>query len=143
MAKFSVKFEKEVVGFTEQVLGLADPAAIKKTLDAGAAVIVDELQKAARNAGFVKSGTLVDSIAPTKPKNNSGAWEVTIYPQGVHHVGKITGHKNRNAEIGFVLNYGRGYPKIEASNWADSTINAVQEKAYAAMQDAFNSLIKE
>lgn len=118
-------------------------------LDAGAAVLVNAQQTEARavikrNTGFVESigvykrdigGTNASIIvAPTGTANHGNASTGTKKTPGVKRVNKNP-KPVRNAEIGFLLEYGAPGRGIQARNWTT--------RANVKSEDAVNQAMRE
>lgn len=129
-----------VVGFDEvekQLLYQSETAvkAVPKMLEAGAAVLVEEQR---RTIGILFSrsgrstGAMKDSIKPTKVLAGTVNTSIDVYPQGKDRKGV------RNAEKGFVLEYGR--MGLIPRNWmshanyrADSKVHQVMLQVWEGM----------
>lgn len=118
MAKFNVVGLDDVA---EQMLQRAEIAeeAVPEMLKAGGAVM-QEAQRAEIRTMFRSrrsTGDLAASITVSKVKDRDGGKMVEVYPDGKDR------HGVRNAEKGFVLNYGRS--NMPARPW----FTAANEKA--------------
>lgn len=85
-----------------------------------------------------RTGALYRSIKPSNPKTVDGVRAVVVAPTG-------TDEKNRkkpvrNAEKGFVLNYGR--KNMRGSHWAEKAIKATEGPAQQAMEKVWDAWLE-
>lgn len=145
MAKFNV------IGLGELQLSLEEvadmPEEIKdKMLEAGAAVGVKALKQSISSLGIVDTEQLYNSIKPTKPKTDKDGNRVLyVYPQGTRkkisagiRLRRVTisggrrtssSKKTRNADVGFVLEFGAPKRGIRARHWMRSAIESFADEA--------------
>ena len=133
MARFNTVGLEEV---EKQFLkaGEAATKAVPLMLEAGAAVLIKAQQAEAQklNISGRSRGALVKSIKADKVKGTNTSKYKEVYPQGIDR--SHTKKGVRNAEKGFVLEYGRSNmparPWIATANEqsADSVSNAMWEK---------------
>lgn len=79
---------------------------IEEMLEYGAEKIAENTQAAAEKHGLRRTGQMIKSIKPGPVQIFSDSVQVEIWPQGTRKNGKKRG---RNATVGFVQHYGRGY----------------------------------
>lgn len=127
MARFEVN---GIEGFQDRILKreAAATAAIPKMLKAGGAVVA-RVQREEISGTFNSSrttGDLASSIASTNVKEEKGVKKVYVYPQGKNRRGQ------RNATVGFVLQYGRS--RMPARPWFTRSNTKAAPEVQAAMR---------
>lgn len=132
-----------VTGFDEIEKALlkreaAASSAAPEMLKAGAAVLVKaqsaEIKKVAR--GDRSIGTLANSIAATPVRSYSDGSKIEVYPQGDQpHGTPKKGKKGRvsNAQVGFILEYGRS-SNMPARTWMSTANEKSNEEVHAEMR---------
>lgn len=131
MAKFKVTGLDEIIKDMNRLGQQVGPVA-DEMLQAGAAVVQWEWQKAISNAGLIDTGDMFASVRPTKPKETGGVKSLTVYPQGKDSTG------TRNAEKAFIGNYGReNQPATHFADKAEENAEAPAQTAMEAVWDRF------
>lgn len=132
MARFKVTGLEEIIKDMDRLGQQVGPVA-DEMLQAGAAVVQWEWQKAISNAGLIDTGDMFASVRPTKPKETGGVKSLTVYPQGKDSTG------TRNAEKAFIGNYGR--EQQPATHFADKAEENAEAPAQAAMEAVWDRFI--
>ena len=101
---------------------------IAEALEAGAAVLGENLKGEAARSFKQPSGLLAGKIEPTRVWHMSDASGVFVYPQGLYN--GVRGTKvRRAAEVSFVLEYGRGGDRpMEANPWNRRAMNRSRKR---------------
>lgn len=132
MARFKVTGLEEIIKdmnrLGQQVAPVAD-----EMLQAGAAVVQWEWQRAISSAGHIDTGEMFGSVKPTKIKDVGGVKALAVYPQGKDDTG------TRNAEKAFIANYGRD--DQPASHFADKAEENAEAPAQTAMEAVWDRFI--
>ena len=79
----------------------------------------------------VDTGTLFDSIKPSRPKTRGGIRQLTVAPRGTHSKDRYS--PIANAYKGTILNSGR-----HGTKWADEARENTAEPAVEAMENVFD-----
>ena len=150
MAKFNVS------GLDGLQLSLTQMAQIPHNvkvamLDAEAAVIIP----AHKSAAPKDTGTLQESITGGPVKTGGSGLYKDVYPRGTHHTYTVKrAFKNprrrrpgekvtvRNAEIGFVHNYGAPGRNIPAQKWVDNANKKASGEAVDAARKVYDDWLK-
>ena len=132
MARFTVTGLESVIKDMQRMGQQVGPVA-DKMLEAGAAVVRWEWQRAIASAGHIDTGDMFDSVRPSKPKESGGIKSLTVYPQGKDATG------TSNAEKAFIANFGREHQS--ASHFVDRAEEAAEGPAQTAMEDVWNRFI--
>ena len=85
----------------ERLSRLGRPA-IRRIVEAGARADDSEWRKAIRQAGHIRTGSMLESVRPAEYREFMGGGEVSVYPQGDDRKGVS------NAMKAYVINYSRG-----------------------------------
>lgn len=145
MAKMRVNGVDTLIASFEQLASLSYEESLS-VLTAGAEVLRNALSEAIKTRFRVKTGALSESIT-VRDISKGESPLLIVGPTGKHP--KATTGKRRkgkghyegtNAEILYVLNYGS--PRIAASHVVDNTVEEQSEAMTAAMQAAFDEIIK-
>ena len=75
---------------------------IRRIVEAGAKADVDEWRKNIRQAGHVRTGSMIENVRSSDYRETLGGGEIPVYPQGEDRNGVS------NAMKAYVINYGRG-----------------------------------
>lgn len=107
-------------------------------LNAAGEVVVHGWQFAAAKRRHIQTGSMYDSIKASKPITKGDVRSIFVTPTGTdkHNRRKAV----RNAEKGFVLNYGRN--NMEASHWADEADEISEAPAQNAMLNVYDEFLK-
>lgn len=111
---------------------------IRRIVEAGAKADDDEWRKNIRQAGHVRTGSMLESVGPTAYREFLGGGEISVYPQGNDHKGVA------NALKAYVINYGR---KRRTQRMGDKFITGklpqTEEAVLQAMQAESDRIIDE
>lgn len=106
-------------------------------LRAGGEVIAQAHKSAIQSDGLVDSGQLRDSIkVSAKVRRTSSARSVEIYPQGKRTDG------TRNAEVGFIHEYGAPGRGIPAKQWMRKANEQAEDAACTAAEDVYDNYLR-
>lgn len=137
MAKLNVTGMEQTIKSLEQMGEHIGPVADAMLTAAGREVVKGWQYSAAKNKHF-RTGALYDSIKMTPPKTARGERVVIVTPAGID---KYNRRKPvRNAEKGFVLNYGRD--NMPGSHWVDEGDEMAEGPAVNAMETVFDDFIQ-
>ncbi|MCM1190743.1 MAG: hypothetical protein NC541_15820 [bacterium] len=113
----------------------------REMLDAEADVVVRAQKEEIESLKLVDSGQLKASIArehEVKLLNSGGmGMHMDIYPQGTREDG------TRNAEVGFIHEYGAPKRHIKASAWMRNANEKCAEKAVEAAVDVYEKFLQK
>ena len=132
MARFTLTGSNELIARLQQ-LGDGVETAGKAILEAGAAVVVKACRASIGRNELVKTGAMLDSVASSRVKEDRDGAYVEITLRGKDKRGV------RNAEKGFILNYGSS--RIKPTYWVDEARRASEGPARAAMEAAWAAFI--
>lgn len=133
MARFNVTGMEQTIRSMARMGENVGPVADAMLHTAGKLVVEGWRYSLAKH-GHVKTGALYDSIKASKPRTIGGVRAIIISPRGTDKKDRIT--PVRNAEKGFVLNYGRR--NMAASHWAEEATKNSEEKALEAMENIWD-----
>lgn len=130
-----IRFEgiDDLIADIEKVAELPDDV-MDEMLDAEAEIVTKAHKKELESRGMRQSGQLIASVGAANKKVSGFSHSIDIYPQGTRSNGV------RNAEVGFILEYGAPKKHIPASNWmehANETCTDEAVNAAAAVYDDF------
>ena len=116
----------------EQLAALPDEV-VGQMLTEGAEVLAQAQRESAEAHGLRRTGLLIESIRPGRPRRGSGTSEISIAPEGTRVRGRTV---TRNAEIAYVNEYGKkGMTGTEFIKKANAQ---KQGAAIAAAEKIFN-----
>lgn len=138
MARLDLSGIDEAVEELARMGQLAGPVA-DDMLRAGSVPMVDAWKDAITRFGHVKTGTMRDSVKPTKIKTRQGERTIDVYPQGYDRTDRKK--PTRNAEKAFVLHYGRR--NMDASHFVDKAVADGGPLAQDAMEKRWNEFIEK
>lgn len=144
MATFDTSELDEFALDVEELAKLSDTA-INQMLDAGAKVIAAGHEKTLRSMGLVRTGRLAGSIKIIRRGSGNKRYAL-IYPNGIHHTYKTRkgGRKAaRNAEIGFVHEFGARKRNIAASQWMRVANERYIDEAVEAEMRVYDDYLKQ
>lgn len=106
-------------------------------LKSEADIIVDAQKGKINSLGLVDSGQLLESIRidGSMKKDASGRY-VDVYPQGTRKNGV------RNAEVGFIHEYGAPGRHISAKNWMKQANEGAADEANDAAAEVYDNFLK-
>lgn len=133
----------DVTGMTETIrdlhrLGEGVGPTADAMLHAAGEVMVQGWQFQAARHGHIRTGAMYDSIKQTKPRTLKGVRQIIVYPMGKDSNGK--NKPVRNAEKGFVLNY--GWSRKAGTHWAEEAEENAAEPAQDAMESVMDKFIQ-
>lgn len=139
---------EELLGDLKKVMELPDRVQ-EDMLNAEADVVVQAQKDMIERLGLTDSFQLRDSIARNRKvssdsKNGIGKY-LDIYPQGTRERGKEGKRKKygRNAEVGFIYEYGAPERKIKAYNWMKSANEKSEEQAVEEAAGVYDEFLKK
>lgn len=109
-------------------------AVIMDMLHAEADVVVKAQKEQIDSLGLRDTGQLRESIARSG-STGGGRPYLDIYPQGTREDGR------RNAEVGFIHEFGAPGRHIRASGWMESANEKCAEEAVEAAAEVYNQLL--
>ena len=127
----------------EKIASMPDDVA-REILDAQASVVIKEQKaRAPRN-----TGKLASSVSATKMKyNREGARVMYVYPRGTHHTYRQYGTgkeiRVRNAEVGFIQEYGAPQKGIRATGWVSAANAAAEDEAIAEAEKVLGEFLEQ
>lgn len=135
MAEFNVTGLDELLKSLEEAAEIPDDV-VEDILSAQADVIIDAQKAEITSQGLIaekNGGQLLESIGSNKKLESTGGGRyMEVYPQGVRSNGV------RNAEVGFILEYGAEGKHIPAHNWMSNANEKCAEKVKEAGQEVYN-----
>lgn len=137
MARFDVTGMQDVIRSLAQMGENIGPTA-DAMLHAAGTVVVQGWQYAAAKHRHIQTGAMYESIKASKPKTKGNVRSIYVTPTGTdnHNRRKAV----RNAEKGFVLNYGRD--NMDASHWADEADEMSEVQAQSAMMNVYDEFLE-
>lgn len=137
MARFDVTGMQETIRDLIRMGEGVGPTA-DAMLDAAGSVMVQGWQFQAAKHGHIRTGAMYDSIKQSSPKTIKGVRQITVYPMGTDSYNRRK--PVRNAEKGFVLNY--GWSRRAGSHWAEEAEETSAEPAVDAMENVMDKFIQ-
>jgi hypothetical protein len=133
-----IRFEgiDELIADLEKVTDLSGDA-MESMLDAEAAVVTKAHKKELESLGLRRTGQLIASVAEGNRSQRGFSHEIDVWPQGTRSNGV------RNAEVGFILEYGAPKKHLPALNWMKSANEGCEDEAVEAASDAYDKFLKE
>jgi len=107
-------------------------------LHAAGEVMVQGWQFEAAKHGHIRTGAMYDSIKQSAAKTVNGVRQITVYPMGTD--GYNRRKRVRNAEKGFVLNY--GWSRKAGTHWAEEAEETSTEPAVDAMENVMTRFVQ-
>ena len=135
MAKFEYSGDETL----EASLSLLDRDAIKRIVMAGADACVKDMQDEISAYRHIRTGSMQQSVAPGRYKEDLNSGSVEVYPQGSDSRGVS------NAKKAFVINYGYGGRRTRRTGDKFITGNKkkTEQAVGTAMQAESDRLIQE
>jgi hypothetical protein len=124
----------EVLDSMKRAGELIGPTA-DKMLQAGAEELSKSWVSAIKKHSLIKTGDMVNSVAPNKIRTTGGVRLVDVYPQGKDRKGV------RNAEKAFVLHYGT--TRIKATRLVDDVEDGAEEPIQRVYERIWDEHLKE
>lgn len=137
MARFDVTGMQDTIRELNRLGEEIGPTA-DAMLHAGGEVMVQGWQYQAAKHGHIRTGAMYDSIKQSSPKTIKGVRQITVYPMGTDSYNRRK--PVRNAEKGFVLNY--GWSRRAGSHWAEEAEETSAEPAVDAMENVMDKFIQ-
>ena len=138
MARLDLSGLDEVVEEMARMGQLAGPVA-DDMLRAGSVPMVDAWKDAITRFDYVKTGTMRNSVKPTRIRTKDGVRLVDIYPQGYDDNNQKK--PRRNAEKAFVLHYGR--ENMIATHFVDVAVEKGEPRANEVMEKRWDEFIEK
>ena len=136
MARLTVDGLEDLIEDMKAIVELPDEVALKM-LGAEADVIEKAQKSQICSLGLVDSGQLAGSIQRTgKLQFSRGERVMHIYPQGVRQNGV------RNAEVGFIHEYGAARRHIRASRWMQKANENAADAAVERASEVYDAFLK-
>lgn len=130
----------QLIADMEKVMELPDRVQ-EDMLNAEADVVVRAQRDELTSQNLVNTGQLRESIARNNKVKTDGKGGIgkylDIYPQGTRNDGV------RNAEVGFILEYGAPGRKLKAYHWMKSANEKSTEKAVEAAAGVYDEFLKK
>jgi len=104
------------LGLSLQKIAELPEETVVDMLNAEAEVAIKFQRKSISDLGLSPHGKLLRSIGSKMSRDNKGNPIVDVFPQGVHHIDP-GGTKVRNAEVGFIREYGAKGKNIDPKQW--------------------------
>ena len=136
MARVDVEGLNGLIDDFEKIIRLPE-AVIMEMLHAEADVVVKAQKQEIEALGLKDTGQMKDSIARNvKRRSDSGVGKyLDIYPQGTRDDGV------RNADVGFIHEFGAPRKKIPASGWMESANEKCAEEAVSAAEAVYHDFL--
>jgi len=138
-----------IYGLDDLALSLADLARLPDDvtdgmLEEGAKVIVREMKKAAPR----DTGQLNASIVAGRVKRDKGGKRIYVYPSGTRkntnaYRSKTGAKPVRNAEVGFILEYGAPRRGLLARQWVWKASEAAADEAVGQAKQVYEKYLKK
>jgi hypothetical protein len=134
----SINFEglDDLIADLEKVRDLPDDV-MEEMLDAEAEIVIKAHKSELESRGMRRTGQLIGSIGATNKISRGFSHSVDVYPQGTRDDGV------RNAEVGFILEYGAPKKHIPASNWMEQANEGCADKAVEAAGAVYDEFLKK
>ena len=111
---------------------------IRRLVEAGAKADEDEWRKNIRQAGHVRTGSMIENVRPSEYREILDGGEIPVYPQGDDRKGVS------NAMKAYVINYGRGKRTAKMGDKFITGKEAQTEEAvFKAMQAESDRILDE
>ena len=140
MATFETDGLSDLILSLEEIAEMPD-SVMEDMLMAGGEIIKQGQKESIQSLGLVDSGRLRDSIQAVPKFQSRKKRHVLVYPQGTHHVSK-NGLETRNAEVGFIHEFGAQGAGIEASQWMRAANEKHIDRAVDAEADVYDKFLK-
>lgn len=134
MARLSVDGLEELMNDLEAVAELPDTVACEM-LNAQADVVKKAQVNKIAEINLVDTGQLRDSIDKTAVRRSGAGRYLEVYPQGIRKNGV------RNAEVGFIHEYGAPGRHIPAKHWAYNANEGCAEETTEAAREVYNNYL--
>lgn len=136
MARVSMDGADAFINILEDVMDIPDNV-VMAMLNAEADVVVRAQKEAVENSGLVDTKQLRDSISRTNKLEAKGMEKyIEVYPQGVRKDGI------RNAEVGFINEYGAPHRHIKAAGWMEKANEKSADAAIDKAADVYDDYLR-
>ena len=135
MAQFNVTGLDELMNDLEAVAELPDSVAVEM-LNKQADVIKEAHTSKINELDLVDTGQLRDSIDKTAVRSSGGSRYLEVYPQGIRKNGV------RNAEVGYIHEYGAPGRHIPAKNWMQNANEGCADETTQAAAEVYDNYLK-
>jgi hypothetical protein len=126
----------DLIGDLEKLADLPDEV-MDGMVNAEADVVVKAHKKELEARGMRQTGQLINSVGKTGVTTKGYSHAVDVYPQGTRDDGV------RNAEVGFILEYGSPKKHIPASNWMAQANEGCADEAVKAAGAVYDEFLKK
>jgi hypothetical protein len=119
-------------------LGKLGRPVIRRIVEAGARADADEWRANIRQAGHIRTGDMLGSVAPGDYTEDPDGGEIFVYPRDTDRKGV------RNATKAYVINYGRGKCRGKLGDrFITGKLQQTEEKVFQAMQAESDRILDE
>ena len=115
MARITMSGADELELSLQQIAEIPEDV-LDEMLSEGADAAIAGHRRSLQTHALVHTGTLMQSIKKRRKKGKDGKLYYLVSPYGTHHINK-DGSKVRNAEIGFIHEFGAPGKHIPARQW--------------------------
>jgi len=140
MASLDIDGLTELMGSFEHLMDLPEDVQLDM-LNAEADIVIEAQKQEIENVGLEDTGQLKRSIARTgklqSNKTDGMGRYIDIYPQGTREDGV------RNAEVGFIHEFGAPNRHIPATGWMESANEKCATEAVAAAETVYNQYLEK
>lgn len=127
----------DLIGSFDKLMDIPDEVQ-EAMLNAEADVVAAAQKAKLEELGLHKTGQLKKSISRKGKIEKKGMRRyLDVYPQGIREDG------TRNAEVGFILEYGAPKRGIPASGWMKNANEECSEEAVEAAADVYNKFLEQ
>lgn len=134
MAQISIEGLEELMNDLEAVAELPD-GVVYEMLNEQAEVVKRAQVDKINELNLVDSGQLRDSIEKTAVRSSGATRYLEVYPQGIRKNGV------RNAEVGYIHEYGAPGRHISAKNWMHSANEGCAEETTEAARKVYDNYL--
>jgi hypothetical protein len=137
MAGMDIEGLDELIADLQKAGDLSDEVA-KEMLEAESQIVIKAHKDELAAQGKRDSGQLIASVGTSGKVDVRGfSHAIDIYPQGVRDDGV------RNAEVGFILEFGAPKKHIPASNWMKKANEGCADEAVKAAASVYDEYLKK
>lgn len=136
MSQLTIEGLEELMDDLEAVAELPDSVA-SEMLNKQADVVVKAQKSRISSIGLVDTGKLMRSVRKSDSiKKTGSSRSIEVYPDGTRPNGV------RNAEVGFIHEYGAAKKNIPAKKWMQQANEACAEKTTEAAREVYNKFLE-
>lgn len=135
MAQITVDGLEELMSDLQTVAEIPDGVAYEM-LNEQADIVCLAHQKQIMSDGLIDTGQLFNSVGKDAVKRGGAGRYIEVYPQGKRKNGV------RNAEVGFIHEYGAPGRKIPAKNWMQQANESCSERTTEAARKVYDEYLK-